>query len=50
MSDKKQEKPTQLSFDDLRKAKPGWEHVIQPLDGGHVRIISTKRPSDPKKA
>jgi len=48
MSDKKNEKPTQLSFEDLKEAKKGWNFVVQPLDGGHTKIIATKRPSEKK--
>jgi len=48
MSEKKTGKPTQLSFDDLKEAKKGWHFVQQPLDGGHVKVIATKRPSEKK--
>ena len=49
MVDKKTEKSTQLSLDDLKTAKSAWKWVVQPLDGGHVRIIGSKAPPGPKK-
>lgn len=48
MSKQPETRPTEISVEELKKRKPGWDHVVQPMSGGHVRIISTKRPSDKK--
>lgn len=48
MSDKKIEKPVQLSFEDLKKLRPDLELVVQPLDNGHTKIEVRKGPSKGK--
>ena len=48
MNDAKKEPTPPDVLKKLQDTQKGWKHVLQPLDGGHWRIISTKTPSKGK--